>query len=804
MKAEPAQIITSIEPTGKIPVMKQVAILGAGVMGAQIAAHFANAGITALLFDLPADGKDASATARAAIKALGKQKPEPLALERFQKLISPCNYDDDLEKLHNCDLVIEVIAERADWKIDLYKKVIPHLNEHTILATNTSGISIALLAEGVPESYKGQFLGIHFFNPPRYMPLVEIIAHDGTRAEVMDDVETFLVSTLGKGVVRANDTTNFVANRIGVFSILVTLYHAERLGINFETVDELTGTKVGRPKSATLRTADIVGLDTLRHVIQGVIDNLTDDPWADLFEIPDWLNILVENGSLGQKTRIGVYKKEGKEILVFDPAKGSYRKRKVKVPKKVEKVIKLFKDPDRLAKLRAINDPHAEFIWAIHRDVLHYCAHLLEHIADNARDIDMAIRWGFGWKQGPFEIWQQAGWKKIAGMIKEDIAAEKTPCKLPLPDWVSQIDAVHNDKGSWSASEQQYKAPSSLPVYKRQRWPESVVGAKTPERITLFENDVCHFWLTDDDIGVLSFKTKLHTISDPVLTSINQAIDIAEKQLKGMVIWHPDAPFSAGADLKSFMPIAMKSILPGNNGLDELLQRFQGACIRMRKSNVPVVAGVQGLALGGGCELMMQTDRVVAALESYIGLVEVGVGLIPAGSGCMEFARRASIASKGEDVFDHIKNAFEVIGMGKVATSAYQAKEFGFLREADIVVMNKDEVLHTAIAQVRALDAANYRPQAEQTIRAGGRAAIANIKAAMVNMHAGEFISDYDMKIGEFVADALCGGNVDEGTELPEEWFLRKEREGFRKLLKNTKTHKRVKHMLDTGKPLRN
>ncbi len=793
---------------GKIPVMKRVAILGAGVMGAQIAAHFANAGIASYLFDLPAEGKDPSATARAAIKALAKQKPEPLALGSFAKLITPCNYDDDLEKLKECDLVIEVIAERADWKHDLYKKIAPYLSDATILATNTSGISISVLAEGVPDSLKDRFLGVHFFNPPRYMPLVEIIAHQGTRPEIMDDMETFLVSTLGKGVVRAKDTTNFIANRIGIFSILVTLYHAEQLGLNFETIDELTGKKLGRPKSATLRTADVVGLDTMRHVIQGIIDNLKDDPWSKLFKIPEWLDTLVDSGSLGAKTKIGVYKKEGKEILVFEPKDGSYRKRKVKIPRKVEKVIKDFRNPDRLANLRAINDPHAQFLWAIHRDVWHYCAYLLEQIADNARDVDMAIRWGFGWKQGPFEIWQQAGWSKIAGLIKEDIEAGKTPSDLPLPDWVFDIDAVHTEAGSWSASENTYKAPSNLPVYQRQLWPETVIGAKTPEYKTLFENEAARFWVfkngIDEDIGILSFKTKMHTISDPVLSSINQALDYAEKELRGMVIWHPDAPFSAGADLKSFMPVAMKSMLPGNNGLDELLERFQNTCIRTRKSTIPVVSGVQGLALGGGCELMMQTDRAVAALESYIGLVEVGVGLIPAGSGCMEFARRASVASKGKDVFEHIKNAFETIGMGKVATSAYQAKDMGFLRETDIVVMNKDEVLSTAIAQVRALDAANYRPQPEQTIRAGGRAAIANIKAAMVNMHAGQFISDYDMKIGNYVAEALCGGDVDEGTELPESWYLQREREGFRSLLKNPKTHMRVKHMLDTGKPLRN
>ncbi len=787
----------------KTPIMQSVAILGAGVMGAQIAAHFANAGVKALLFDLPVEG-DASATARAAIKALAKQKPAPLARLDYSSRMTPCNYDEDLEKLSECGLIIEAIAERLDWKIGLYEKIAPYLNEECILATNTSGIAISSLAEGVPAALKERFLGVHFFNPPRYMPLLELIAHEQTSADVMDQMEAFFVSTLGKGVVRAKDTTNFIANRVGIFSMMVTLYHAERLGINFETVDALTGTRIGRPKSATLRTADVVGLDTMRHVLQGVIDNLPDDPWADTFAIPAWLDTLVAQGSLGQKTRIGVYKKVASDILVFEPRDGSYRKRKVKIPKKVEKVLKDYANPDRLANLRDINDPNAEFLWCIHRDSFHYCAHLLDQIADNTRDIDFAIRWGFGWKQGPFEIWQHAGWHKIAQLIREDIAAGKTPSDTPLPDWVDSIDSPHTKEGSWSASSHTYQQRSSLPVYQRQRWPESLVGEDTPQHKTLFENDVTRFWLTDDDIGVLSFKTKMHTISDPVLESLHQAVELAEQELRGMVIWHPDDPFSAGADLKSFMPIAMKSMLPGSTALDDLLKRFQGACTRMRLSNIPVVAGVKGLTLGGGCELMMQCDRVVAALESYIGLVEVGVGLIPAGSGCMEFARRSSRAANGGDVFPHLKKVFEVVAMGKVAESAEQAREYGFLRDSDLVIMNKHEVLHAAIAQVKALDAGNYRPPPQAAIRAGGKAALANFKGAMTNMHAGNFISDYDMKIGEYVANALCGGNVDTGTEVDEEWFLRYEREGFRALLKNLKTHARVKHMLDTGKPLRN
>lgn len=787
-----------------IPVVHKVAILGAGVMGAQIAAHFANAGIPVLLFDLPAEGDDKSATARQAIKVLGKQKPAPLARASFSKRLTACNYDDDLPELEACELIIEAIAERLDWKHGLYTKISPHISDTAILATNTSGISISQLASGVPDFLRARFLGVHFFNPPRYMHLLELIAQPATQPQIMDNMESFFVSTLGKGVVRAKDTTNFIANRIGLFSMMATLYHAERLGLNFETIDELTGKAIGRPKSATLRTADVVGLDTMRHVLQGVITNLPDDPWAVMFSMPKWLDALVESGSLGAKTGLGVYKKEKGEILVYDPDSGNYRKRKTKVPKKVSKILNDYKNPHRLAALRKVDDPHAEFLWAIHRDTFHYCAHLLEEIAENTRDIDFAIRWGFGWKQGPFEIWQHSGWEQLAALIQEDIALARTPVTVPLPSWVNTIRSPHTPDGSWSQTHQAYQAPSSLTVYQRQRWPETVLGASSPHHKTLFENTGAHLWLTDDDIGVLSFKTKMHTINDAVLEALQTSVAIAEKELRGMVIWQHDEPFSAGADLKSFMPVAMKNMLPGSTALDDLLTRFQAACIRMRHSDIPVVAGVKGLTLGGGCELMMQTDRVVAALESYIGLVEVGVGVIPAGSGCMEFARRCSIAAGDDDLFPHLRKVFEVVAMGKVAESAEQAKAYGFLRDSDHVVMNKHEVLHGAIEQVKALDALNYRPPVKQPIKAGGSAAIANFKGAMTNMHAGHYISDYDMVIGEHVANALCGGPIDAGTEVDEAWFLRYEREGFRALLKNLKTHSRIKHMLDTGKPLRN
>ena len=804
MSSQPAVQFRYVSGEAVLPTVRQVAVLGAGVMGAQIAAHFANAGIPVQLYDLAADGADKSAVARKAVAGLKKLKPEPLAAEDTAALITPCNYDEHLAGLADCQLVLEAIAERMELKARLFARIVPHLAESAVLATNTSGLSVNELAGHLPEAMRHRFVGIHFFNPPRYMHLVELIPCTETAASVLDSVEAFLVSTLGKGVVRARDTANFIANRIGVFAMMATLYHAERLDLNFETVDELTGRKIGRPKSATFRTADVVGLDTLRHVLHGAVENLPDDPWAGLYDVPAWLDELVDSGALGQKTRRGIYEKVDGEIRVYEPATREYRKRRAKVPGKVDKLLATRDPATYLPQLRAMKDPHAQFVWAIHRDVFHYAAYLLEQIADTARDLDLAIRWGFGWDRGPFEIWQQAGWHDIAALIGEDIDAGETPVRVPLPDWVGQIDAAHEADASWSAADARYKPRSTLPVYRRQVCPQCVLGEDGHVGETVFETETARVWHSGDDVLVISFKTKMHTISDPLIVDLNRAVELAEREYAGLVVWHPDEPFSAGADLKSFMPIAMKNLLPGSHALDDLLKRFQGMCIRMRQASVPVVAGVHGLALGGGCELLMQCDRVVAALESYIGLVEVGVGLIPAGSGCMEFARRADQAARGGDLFPQLKDVFETVAMGKVATSGLRAREMGFLRPTDVVVMNRHEVLGAAKAQVRALQAANYRPAAERPIRAAGREAIANFHAGMENMHAGGYISDYDMTIGLALAHAMCGGDVDAGTEVPEAWFLQEERKYFCKLLRNTKTHARVTHMLKNGKPLRN
>ncbi len=780
--------------------IRRVAVLGAGVMGAQIAAHLANADVPVVLFDLPAKDGDPNGIVTKAIASMVKLSPAPFAVKERADLIKPANYDQHLEELRSCDLLIEAIAERPDWKADLYKRITPYLNDRAILATNTSGLPLSLLAESVPDNVRPRFCGIHFFNPPRYMALVELIPCQTTDPAILDHLETFLVSTLGKGVVRAKDTPNFVANRIGVFSMAATIHHTQAFGLSLDLVDALTGPAIGRPKSATFRTADVVGLDTMGHVFKGSALALRDDPWRQYFNPPAWLNALIEKGALGQKTKAGIYANKGKQVL--DTATGDYRDAGAKPDEAVQALLKIKNPAEKFAALRASNHPQAQFLWAIQRDVFHYAATLLAEIADTARDVDFAIRWGFGWGMGPFEIWQAAGWKQVAAWIEEDIAAGKAMTKTPLPAWVKQVDGVHRPEGSYSAKEDAYKPRSTLPVYQRQPYPEQVLG-EAPHHYgqTVYENSGVRLWTTGDDIGVLSFKSKMHVIGDDVLDGALEALKIAEQQFSGLVLWQTEAPFSAGANLAQAVPVLMAGDFVA---FEAGVAKFQQTTAALRYSAIPVVAAAQGLALGGGCEFLMHCDRVVAALESYIGLVEVGVGLIPAGGGCKEFALRAMNEAKGGDLLPFLRPYFEAMAMAKVSRSAEEAKQLGHLKASDVIVFNPNELLYVAKAQVRALAETGYRPPQPRKIRVAGRTGIAACQMALVNMRDGGFISAHDYLLGVKIATALCGGDVDPNTLVDEAWLLGLERKSFVELAKNPLTQARIEQMLKTGKPLRN
>ncbi|MDG2518126.1 3-hydroxyacyl-CoA dehydrogenase/enoyl-CoA hydratase family protein [Lysobacter soli] len=784
---------------------RRVAVLGAGVMGAQIAAHLTNAGVDTVLFDLPAKEGDPNGVVGKAIANLAKLSPAPLASKSLAERITPANYETGLEQLRDCDLIIEAIAERMDWKQDLYKKIAPFVSEHAILASNTSGLGINKLAEVLPEQLRHRFCGVHFFNPPRYMHLAELIPAKTTDADVLTALETFLTTALGKGVVIAKDTPNFIGNRIGVFSMLAAMHHTEQFGLGFDTVDALTGPSIGRPKSATYRTADVVGLDTMAHVIKTMADTLPDDPWHEYFKAPKWLTALIEKGALGQKTGAGVYTKRGKDILVLDLKAQDYRVSAGELDAEVAALLKERDPAKKFAALRASQHPQAQFLWAIFRDSFHYSAYHLESIAETARDIDFAMRWGYGWSLGPFETWQSAGWKQVADWIAEDIVGGKAMSSAPLPDWVFDgRDGVHDKDGSFSPSRKAQVPRSSNPVYARQRFPDPLLGEKFSQGRTVFENDGIRMWADEgDDIAVVSFKTKMHTVNDHVLNGLQEAITIAERDFAGLVIWQPKEPFSAGADLAGALGLLQAGDV---KGFEAMVANFQATSQRIKYALVPVVAAVRGLALGGGCEFQMHSAKAVFALESYIGLVEAGVGLLPAGGGLKELAVRAfEAAGPGGDVFAQLKTAFESVAMGKVSASAFEAKELKLARENDAVVFNAFELLHVAKAQARALAESGYRPPLPaRRIQVAGDVGTATFKMMLVNMLEGRFISPHDYEIATRIATVMCGGEVDRGAIVDEEWLLRLEREHFVALAQMPKTQERIAHMLKTGKPLRN
>jgi len=826
--------------TSSFPVRK-AAVLGAGVMGAQIAAHFVNAGVPVILFELAATEGDPNANVRKAIEGLRTIDPQPLAAAALAGHIQAANYDSDLEKLRECDLVIEAVAERLDIKNALYARILPHLSDSAVFASNTSGLSIQALAQTLPENMRARFCGVHFFNPPRYMYLVELIPARESDPAMLDRLEAFLVTTMGKGVVRAKDTPNFIANRIGVFSILAAFHHTQAFDLGFDVVDALTGPLIGRPKSATYRTADLVGLDTLAHVVNTMARGLPQDPWHRHFVLPAWYTTLLEQGALGQKSRRGIYRKAGRDIQVLDRASMEYRASAGEADPDLVAILKTRDPAERFEKLRASSHPQARFLWSCLRDMLHYCAVHLADIADNARDVDLAMRWGFGWSQGPFEAWQAIGWQRVTAWIEEDIRAGRTMSDAPLPAWVREAGraGVHEPAGSFSPAGGVLVPRPALAVYRRQPFPDRLVGEQGDLGTTVFETPAVRMWTTGDDIGVLSFRTKMNTISEDVIHGVMQALDEAERGFKGVVLWQPQPPFSAGANvsgqssrpadapkpsglgrmMKQFRKQAESAVLKAARKLnvadalmagrlarvEEIVEQFQAMTQAWKYSSVPTVSAVEGLALGGGCELILHSSRTVAALESYVGLVEAGIGLLPAGGGCKELALRAAQEARGGDLFPHLRRYFQNVAMAEVGKSAVQARELGYLGPCDRIVMNRAEVLHVAKSELNALVEAGYRaPLVPAAIPVAGRSAIATIKAYMANMLEGQYISEHDYLVGSQVAYVMCGGDVEAGTPVDEAWLLALERRGFMELLATEKTQARIEHTLKTGKPLRN
>ena len=795
-------------------IVKKVAVLGAGVMGAQIAAHLVNVGVPVILFDLPAKEGPKNGIVSRAVEGLKKLKPSPLGVPEDAVLIGQANYEEHLALLAGCDLVIEAIAERMDWKLDLYRKIAPHVAPHALLASNTSGLSITALSEALPEAMRPRFCGIHFFNPPRYMALVELINTPATEPANLDALETFVTSTLGKGVVRAKDSPNFIANRVGIAGMLATMKEVANFGLTIDVVDDLTGKKMGRASSGTFRTADVVGLDTMAHVIKTLQDTLSleTDPFYASFATPAVLQQLLALGHLGQKTKAGFYKKQGRDVLRFDAESGEY----VAAGQKADEVYaRMLKKPaaERLRLLRNSEGAQGRFLWAILRNGFHYAAVHLATIADNARDVDLCLRWGFGMKQGPFELWQEAGWLDVAHMVQEDIDAGRALCNTPLPDWVfkgpvAEAGGVHTPAGSWNPSTGQFVPVRQLPVYARQHFPESVLGAQALKPAaagtTLHEDEAIRLWTLDQQVLIASIKTKMHALSPGVIEGLMQGLALAEANYQGLVIWSPDEMFSAGADLQAMLPAFM---MVGVSAIDGAEAEMQQAMLRLRYATVPVISAVRGLALGGGCELAVYSSRRVVAMESYIGLVEVGVGLVPGAGGLTYIARRAAenaAASTGKDLLPFLTEGFTAAAMAKVGTSAIESRKLGYLLPSDLIVPHKDELLFVASNEARAMFAGGYRPPHKRQFAVAGRSGIATLKGSLVNMRDGGFISAHDFHIASLIAHVVCGGDVDAGSLVDEDYLMTLERQAFCQLLVHPKTQARIMGMMSTGKPLRN
>lgn len=793
--------------------ISKVAVLGSGVMGSRIACHFANIGLEVLLldivpFDIKEEDKDKkhvrNSIVDGALKATLKSKPSPIYDKKFAKRITTGNFDDDLAKIKDCDWIIEVIIERLDLKQQLFEKVEKHRKPGTLITSNTSGIPIHLLAEGRSEDFQKHFCGTHFFNPPRYLRLFEIIPTPATSPEVTKFFERYADLYLGKTPVLCKDTPAFVANRIGVFSMCAIFKLQQEMKMSVKEIDTLTGPLIGKPKSATFRTADVVGLDTLIKVAKGVYDNCPNDEMREVFQVPEYVLKMEENKWLGDKTKQGFYKKtkdaNGKKaILELDLETLEYK------PSERPKfaTVEAAKQAGGLkAKLRTIakgKDKAAEFLNKLTFMLNQYVSNRIPEISDEVYRIDDALRAGFAWKMGPFETWDVLGVTKTVEKMK---AAGFAPAK-----WVDEMleagfesfYAVEDGTPLYyDIASKSYKAIPGRDAF--------VVFDNIRKTNTVWKNSGCSILDLGDGVLNVEFQTKMNSLGGEVLEGINKAIDMAETQgLKGVVLGNNGTNFSAGANLAMIFMLAIEQEW---DELNFAIKYFQNTSMRLRHSNVPVVATPHGLTLGGGCELTMHSDAAVAAAETYIGLVEVGVGLIPGGGGTKELALRASDAFFGKDdpKLPTVQKAFVNIATAKVATSAHEALADGFLdAKKDMVVVNQDRIINTAKRKVVELYEAGYtKPAERKDILVMGRSGLGPLYAGVEGFKIGNYASEHDALISKKIAYILCGGDLSTPTEVSEQYLLDLEREAFLSLCGEKKTLERIQSILKTGKPLRN
>ncbi|MGB0880905.1 MAG: 3-hydroxyacyl-CoA dehydrogenase/enoyl-CoA hydratase family protein [Polaribacter sp.] len=797
--------------------IKKVAIIGSGIMGSGIACHFANIGVEVLLLDIvprelndkeKAKGltlEDKVVRNRLVNDALAtslKSKPSPIYNKKFIDRIATGNIEDDLHLIKDVDWVMEVVVERLDIKKSVFEKVEKYRTPGTLITSNTSGIPIKFMNEGRSEDFQQHFAVTHFFNPPRYLKLFEVVPGPNCNQEVTDFLMMYGDKFLGKTSVLAKDTPAFIGNRIGIFGIQSLFHQVKELGLTVEEVDKLTGPVIGRPKSATFRTVDVVGLDTLVHVANGIYENCPDDEAHDLFKLPDFINTMMENKWLGSKTGQGFYKKikndKGKsEILTLDLDTLEYRPKKRAKFATLELTKTIDKPIDRFKVLVGGKDKAGEFYRKNFAAMFGYVQNRIPEISDELYKIDDAMKAGFGWENGPFEIWDAIGVAKGVELMKAE--------GHKIASWVTEM----LEKGETSfysvkdGATYYYDIPSESQV-KKSGQDSFIILNNIRKSNEVWKNSGAIIEDLGDGILNLEFQSKMNTIGGDVLAAVNKAIDLAEKNYQGLVIGNQAANFSVGAN------IGMIFMMAAEQEYDELnmaIKYFQDTMMRMRYSSIPTIAAPHGMALGGGCEISLHADKVVAAAETYIGLVEFGVGVIPGGGGSKEMALRASdLFHKGDVQLNVLQEHFLTIGMAKVSTSGYEAFDLGLLQKGkDVVVVNKDRQIAQAKKHALLLAEAGYtQPVKRKDVLVLGKQALGMFLVGTDSMEASNYISEHDQKIANKLAYVMAGGDLSEPTKVTEQYLLDIEREAFLSLCTERKTLERIQHMLKTGKPLRN
>jgi 3-hydroxyacyl-CoA dehydrogenase len=798
-------------------IIKKVAVLGSGVMGSRIACHFANIGVPVLLLDiapqeLTADEEkkglklDAPAVrnriVNSALQAAVVANPSPLYRKSEASRIKTGNFDDNLKEIATCDWVIEVVVERLDIKKSLYERVEQFRKKGTLITSNTSGIPIHLLAEGRSQDFKENFAGTHFFNPPRYLKLLEIIPTPDTKPEVVDFLLHYGDLYLGKTVVLAKDTPGFIANRVGVFALLDAMQTMQKLGLTVEETDKLTGPVIGHAKSATLRTSDVVGLDTTINVANGLAQGLPNDEAKDVFVLPDFVKQMGENKWLGDKTGQGFYKKvkgaDGKsEIHALDLNTLEYKpSQKVKFAT-LELTKSIDKLTDRFKVLVGGKDKAGEFYRLSFGSLFAYVSNRIPEIADQLYKIDDALRAGFGWELGPFETWDALG-------VQAGIDLAKAAGRTVAP-WVEEMLVAGNTtfykvengmRKFYDKESQQYQAVSGVENF-------IILDNLRASGKVLWKNAGASVIDLGDGILNVEFHSKMNSLGTDVIQGLLKGVELAEAGYRGLVVGNDAPNFSAGANLGL---VYMQALEQEFDELNLMIQQFQQAMMRMRYSSIPVVGTPHGLTLGGGCELNLHCDKVVASAESYIGLVEFGVGLIPGGGGTKEMTlRTAAKYEEGEPEFNLLRNTYMTISTAKVSTSAAEAFDLGFLRRGDEIVVNPNRVIAQAkAAAIELADAGYSQPSQKTNIKVHGKGALAMFKTGVYAMKEGKYISEHDQKIADKLAYVMCGGDLSSPTEVSEQYLLDLEREAFLSLCGERKTLERIQSILTTGKPLRN